>query len=138
MFGFVFKKCFEKKLNFFLLFSLFQINIFYVLFFLNILRLGLILSWVQRKHDPSAWVLSLQGPINIFFLFFFLLVSNSLPSLRNLGQEKRTTPKGAWVWLGRKPKSIGSTTPPGPILLVLHQDSISWVLHQDPRLIGHA
>jgi len=81
-----------------------------------------------------------KDPSIFFFFIFFLFswVSHSLPGLRNLGQEKGTTPKGAWVWLGRKPKSIGSTTLPDPILLVLHQDSISWVLHQDPRLIGHA
>jgi hypothetical protein len=35
MFGFAFKKCFEKKIKFFLLFSLFQINIFDVLYFLK-------------------------------------------------------------------------------------------------------
>jgi len=50
---------------------------------------------------------------------------HSLPDPRNLKPEKGTTPKGAWVWLGRKPKSIGSATPPDPKLLVLHQDSIS-------------
>jgi hypothetical protein len=43
MFGFTFQKCFEKNLIFFLLFSLLQINIFvfFLILFLNILRLGL-------------------------------------------------------------------------------------------------
>jgi len=46
MFVFVFQECFEKKNSNFLLFSLLQINIFdvfvfFLILFLNILRLGL-------------------------------------------------------------------------------------------------
>jgi len=49
--------------------------------------------------------------------------------------ERKGTPKGAWVWLWSRPKSLRSTTPFDPILLVLLQDPISWVMSQDPRLM---
>ena len=60
MFGFAFKKCFEKKIEFFLLFSLFQINIFDVLYFLK--------KYIEIGSDiklglAEAWPISL-GPIS--------------------------------------------------------------------------
>jgi hypothetical protein len=66
MFGFAFQKCFEKNLKFFLLFSLFQINIFdvfvFFLIFYKYIEIGYdcavtpeenILSWVMPQENPK-------------------------------------------------------------------------------------
>jgi len=99
--------------------------------------------WSARSPvDPTSRAefqnYALEGLINNYFSFFFLSswVRHSLSSPRNLRHEKEATPKGAWVWLGRWPKSLGSVVSPDLILLVLCQDPISWVFHQDPILLG--
>jgi len=66
MFGFTTKKCFEKNLKFFLLFYLFQINIFdvfvFFLIFFKYIEIGYgcavtpkenILSWVMPEENPK-------------------------------------------------------------------------------------
>jgi len=89
-----------------------------------------ILSWVlPREGSKIALGPAIVGPISVgptprrTHQF-----GQSLPDPRNLGQEKEVIPKGAWVWLWSRPKSLGSTVLPDPILLVLLLDPISWVL----------